>query len=376
MVSLVFVVIGFLSLVNAQGSALDWLMGISTNGTNQDEYDLLPEGFNATDQYDLLESEEGFNDTVTVSTEEAATTLLLAQIEQLKKETWEKEEEIEQLNLQVENITKKFSEDIARLTAESKRQHEALVQESKDLQEALIQTHQDEKAALVEKSRKELEALVEDWKNEKTALIEERNETVQDHQRRKKQEKAKCDKALTNKDVLIRFLSYRLMDKDKRSKISRKVIEAQNEKLRVLGEERKTYQEKNKNLLKHAFLNAEVIRRQEKQKRHLEDALTIDAKLQQGYSNLTAILQDNAMECSQPWMETLMKTTMDQEDEIRKLTYVTFQKLYSLTESIVFRSFSDEESKIEIHLVEALEEVEKLNVTFSTDTKGKLSLSS
>ena len=320
MVSLVFVVIGFLSLVNAQGSSLDWLMGISTNGTNQDEYDLLPEGFNVTDQYDLLESEEGLNDTVTVSTEEAATTLLLAQIEQLKKETWEKEEEIEQLNLQVENITKKFSEDIARLTAESKRQHEALVQESKDLQEALIQTHQDEKAALVEKSRKELEAFVEDWKNEKTALIEERNETVQDHQRRKKQEKAKCEKALTNKDVLIRFLSFRLMDKDKRSKISRKVIEAQNEKLRVLGEERKTYQEKNKHLLKHAFLNAEVIRRQEKQKRHLEDALTIDAKLQQGYSNLTAILQDNAMECSQPWMETLMKTTMDQEDEIRKLT--------------------------------------------------------
>ena len=102
MVSLVFVVIGFLSLVNAQGSALDWLMGISTNGTNQDEYDLLPEGFNVTDQY---ESEEGLNDTVTVSTEEAATTLLLAQIEQLKKETWEKEEEIQQLNLQVENIT-------------------------------------------------------------------------------------------------------------------------------------------------------------------------------------------------------------------------------------------------------------------------------
>ena len=113
MVSLVFVVIGFLSLVNAQGSALDWLMGISTNGTNPDEYDLLPEGFNVTEQYDLLESEEGLNDTVTVSTEEAATTLLLEQIEQLKKETWEKEEEIEQLNLQVENITKKFSEDIA-----------------------------------------------------------------------------------------------------------------------------------------------------------------------------------------------------------------------------------------------------------------------
>ena len=41
--------------------------------------------------------------------------------------------------------------------------------------------------------------------------------------------------------------------------------------------------------------------------------------------------------------------------------------------SIVSRSFSDEESKIEVHLAEALEEVEKLNVTFSTDTKGKLS---
>ena len=35
-----------------------------------------------------------------------------------------------------------------------------------------------------------------------------------------------------------------------------------------------------------------------------------------------------------------------------------------------FRSFSDEESQIEVQMVEVLEEMKKLNVTFSTDTEG------
>ena len=35
-----------------------------------------------------------------------------------------------------------------------------------------------------------------------------------------------------------------------------------------------------------------------------------------------------------------------------------------------FRSFSDEESQIEVQMTEVLEEMRKLNVTFSTDIEG------
>ena len=35
-----------------------------------------------------------------------------------------------------------------------------------------------------------------------------------------------------------------------------------------------------------------------------------------------------------------------------------------------FRSFSDEESQIEVHMAEVLEEMKKLNATFSTDVEG------
>ena len=257
--SSVLLVIGFLSLDSAaQDYHWDETIGFSTNGTSLDEYDFQG-------------SEEGFNDTVTVFTgeaegemplKEAATMLLLVQIEQLKNVTWEKEAEIQNLHSHLENITAKFAQDNVTLLEESKRQ-----------QEALIQRYEEEKAALVEEWKTEKASMVEEWKNEKAALIEDKNVMVEDLQRRKNLEKAKYEKDLANKRVLVRFLSHRLRKNDKRAKISRDVIEAQNEKLRILGEERKTYQEKNKMFLRQAYLQADEIMRQEKQKTALKEAL-------------------------------------------------------------------------------------------------------
>ena len=66
-------------------------------------------------------------------------------------------------------------------------------------------------------------------------------------------EKAKYEKLLSNKNVLTRFLSFRLRNNEKKARVPRDVIEAQNEKLQILGAERKTYQEKNKVHLKLAY---------------------------------------------------------------------------------------------------------------------------
>jgi len=337
-VSGVLVILGFLSLGSAdQDDYWDEAMGLSTNGTSLDEYDFQG-------------SDEGFNDTVTVFTDEAegemplkeaATMLLLAQIEQLKNTTWEKEAEIQNLHSHLESITAKFAEDNVTLLEESKKQ-----------QEALIQRYEKEKAALVEEWTTEKASMVEEWKNEKASLIEERNLTVQDLQRRKNLEKAKYEKDLTNKRVLVRFLSHRLRKNDNRAKVSRDVIEAQNEKLRILGEERKTYQEKNKMFLRQAYLQADEIMRQETQKTALKDALKIEVGLQQDYCNLTKLLQDNPVGNFPSYVSLLTKSLTDQTEEINKL-----------------RSFTDEESQIEVQTREVLEEMKKLNVTFSTDTE-------
>ena len=182
----------------------------------------------------------------------------------MKNTVWEKEAEIEKLNTQIES--NKF------LYAEEKKN------------------------------------LKVKWENEKAALVKDQDS-----------KKAQYEKELTNNRVLIRFLSYRVRDKDNRAKISRDVIEAQNEKLRFLADERKTYQEKNNMFLKQAYLQADEIMRQEKQKTALKEALTIDESLQQDYCNLTKLLKENTVVNFPSYVALLTKTLTDQTEEINKL---------------------------------------------------------
>ena len=126
------------------------------------------------DEYDFygLEEDSALSDSVNVTTreedvslQETATSLLLAQIEQLKNTVWEKEAEIEELNTQIESNKSLYAEEKKNLKVK--------------------------------------------WENEKAALVKDQDS-----------EKAQYEKELTNNKVLIRFLSYRLRDKDKRAKIS------------------------------------------------------------------------------------------------------------------------------------------------------------
>merc|ERR1712107_665011 len=66
--------------------------------------------------------------------------------------------------------------------------------------------------------------------------------------------------------------------------------------------------------------------------------------------NLTKLLKENTVVNFPSYVALLTKTLTDQTEEINKL-----------------RSFSDEESQIEVQMTEVLEEMRELNVTFSTD---------
>lgn len=166
-----------------------------------------------------------------------------------------------------------------------------------------------------------------------------------------KREKQTLAGEVNNKDILIRFLSTLLQNNEKQSKVSREMIKAQNEKLKILGEERKTYQEKNKVNLRQAYLQAEVILTQERQKEDLKEALKIDTNLRQEYCNLTQLSSANTVDNYPAYVQMMTKALTDQTEDLKKL-----------------RSFLDHENKLEPYMREILEEMKKLNVTFTSDT--------
>ena len=230
--------------------------------------------------------------------EGAAVTIMLAEMEQLRTIVGEKEEEVQRLHSQI-------------VLLEESNEKEKLVLEQK---------HEEEKIALAE----EWEAKVN--KVERKASLEE----------------AKYKKLLSNKNILTRFLSFRLRNNEKKARISRDVIEAQNEKLSILGIERKTYQEKNKVNLKQVHLQAESILKLEAQKTELKDALRQEAKLQRQYCNLTELVKNDLVGNCHSYATMMTKSLLDQSEEMDKLRWVllfsscSWTKLIKLTCQVIF----------------------------------------
>jgi len=218
----------------------------------------------------------------------------------------EKEEEVQQLHLQIDSLK---------------------------------QANEKEKLALEEKYEKEKIELARGWEA-KMNNAEQKASLV----------KTNYERQLSNKNILTRFLSFRLRNNEKKARISRDVIEAQNEKLHILGRERKTYQEKNKVNLKQAYLQAEAIMKLEAQKTELKEALRHDVKLQQDYCNLTDLVQNDHIDNFPAYVTMMTESLVDQSGELDQL-----------------RSFLDEESQIHIYMTDLLEEMKKLNETFNAD---------
>ena len=207
--------------------------------------------------------------------QEAAVTIMLDQIEQLRKTIGEKEEEVQQLHSQIDSLK---------------------------------QSNEEEKLVLKEKYEKEKIDLARGWEAR-----------MNNAEQKASLEKANYERQLSNKNILTRFLSFRLRNNEKKARISRDVIEAQNKKLHILGRERKTYQEKNKVNLKQAYLQAETIMKLEAQKTELKEALSHDVKLQQEYCNLTDLIQDEHIENFPSYVTMITESLVDQSEELDKL---------------------------------------------------------
>ena len=87
------------------------------------------------DEYDFdgLEEDSALSDSVNVTTreedvslQETATSLLLAQIEQLKNTVWEKEAEIEKLNTQIESNKSLYAEEKKKIKVKWENEKAAL----------------------------------------------------------------------------------------------------------------------------------------------------------------------------------------------------------------------------------------------------------
>jgi len=294
------------------------IFGLQANPEEEEDYD-----FGEVAGLSLNDSVLVFSDEVD-EFQEAAVTIMLDEIEQLKNTVGEKEEEIQQLHSQIESLK---------------------------------QSNEKEKLALKEKFENEKIALVGEWETkmnnaeqEKIALVREWEAKMNNAEQKASLEKANYERQLSNKNILTRFLSFRLRNNEKKARISRDVIEAQNKKLHFLGRERKTYQEKNKVNLKQAYLQAEAIMKLEAQKAELKEALRHEVKLQQDYCNLTNLIQNDHIDNFPSYVTMMTKSLVEQSGELDKL-----------------RSFLDDESQIQIYMTDLLEEMKKLNETFNAD---------
>jgi len=289
--------------------------------------------FTSIEDYDFDMSD--LNETVVISTngsaeelswDEAITQLYLTDIEMLK------------------TLVKKQEADINELHEDNRKNLNQWEVKTSSMQKEW----NDEKKELEAKSTLEKKLLLQQMATEKGEWEKEKN-MIQ-----KKQEKATkiLNNRITNKNVLIRFLTFRVKNGGKRAKISGNTIKAQNEKLKALGKERKSYQEKNKMNLRQAYLQAGVIMKQEIQKTALKEALIKEVDLRHDFYNLTELSKPTEVDVEDfpAYVQMMTKTIVDQTQDLRKL-----------------RLYLEEEAGIEDSMRKLLEEMEKLNITFSSD---------
>ena len=155
----------------------------------------------------------------------------------------------------------------------------------------------------------------EDKKEKEKMCDKEKSEVKSEHEAKLSEFSGK----LKNKSILIRFLSTLLQKNEKQYKVSRDVIKKQNKKLKILGEERRKYQEKEKLYLRQADLQAEVILNQERQKEELKEIIKIEETLEEDYNNLTKLNSANIVENNPVYVQAMVKTIQDQTEDINKL---------------------------------------------------------
>ena len=227
---------------------------------------------------------------------EAIEAIKMSEIEKLKETIKDQSNEIHNLKNEKETQRKAWNTEKASL----ERQFEVKKQ-------ANILKHQAEKTKL----------------NTEKASLERQFEVKKQANILKHQaEKTKLNSKLRNKNIILNFLTNLLKSNERKSRVSRDLIKAQNEKLRILGEERMTYQEKNKVNLRHVYLQAEIIMKQETQKTELKEALKVESALRETYINLTELGSKSNVDQYPQYVQMMTKALVDQTEDLKILRQI------------------------------------------------------
>ena len=227
---------------------------------------------------------------------EAIEAIKMSEIEKLKETIKDQSNEIHNLKNEKETQRKAWNTEKASL----ERQFEVK-------KEANILKHEAEKTKL----------------NTEKASLERQFEVKKQANILKHQaEKTKLNSNLRNKNIILNFLTNLLKSNEKKSRVSRDLIKAQNEKLRILGEERMTYQEKNKVNLRQVYLQAEIIMKQETQKIELKEALKVESALRETYINLTELGSKSNVDQYPQYVQMMTKALVDQTEDLKILRQI------------------------------------------------------
>jgi len=203
-----------------------------------------------------------------------------------------------------------------------------------------------------------LEKTLEELQDEKKDLVFNHDQQVEaikkemgDIEKKYEDKLKSAERLTTNQEVLINFIKNFLYYNDKKATTCLETVQTQADKLKILGEERKSYQKKNEMNLKQAYLQVDIIKSQEKEKEILKQTLKTQRELYEDYANLTNFDLVTNMENFPTFAQFLTKTLADQNEKI-----------------IEMRTYFEEEQQVKENMEQILEELQGLNITFISDT--------
>ena len=120
--------------------------------------------------------------------------------------------------------------------------------------------------------------------------------------------------------LLIKFLAFRIKNNDKKAKLSRNVIEAQNEKLKTLGNEEKKLQGEKQDKCEAGIPPG----RHHNETRNPENCVkrgSQEIDLRQDFYNLTQLSQSLKVDFADfpAYVQVMAKTLGDQAQDLRKI---------------------------------------------------------
>merc|ERR1719481_1589948 len=157
-----------------------------------------------------------------------------------------------------------------------------------------------------------------------------------------------AQQTVANQEVLLGFLRSILYYIDVKKTTCMDAVQAQAEEIAILGAERAEYQKKNELNLKHAYLQVDIIKSQEKEKELLKETVITQQELFMNYGNLTGFTE---LENFPKYAQLLTQTLANQASKIEQMS-----------------QYFKEEKKVEENMAQILNEIQNLNFSSATQS--------